>query len=56
MHTLKRTRLAIFAGMLPAFIIYACIAILPIFISFYYSFFEWDVITDMFFVGLGNYA
>ncbi len=56
MHTLKRTRLAIFAGMLPAFIIYACIAILPIFISFYYSFFEWDGITDMFFVGLGNYA
>lgn len=56
MHTLRGTRFAIFLGLLPSLLIYLAIAVLPIFISLYYSFFSWDGITDMVFVGFGNFT
>lgn len=56
MHTLKRTRLAIFLGMLPALLVYLSIAVAPIFISLYYSFFDWNGITDKIFVGFSNFV
>ncbi|MBD2845793.1 sugar ABC transporter permease [Paenibacillus sp. IB182496] len=56
MHTLKRTKLAIFAGLLPSLIIYIGIAVVPIAMSLYYSFFDWDGITAKEFVGLGNFT
>ena len=56
MHTLRKTRLAIFFGLLPALAIYIGIAIIPIVLSMYYSFFDWDGITDMSFIGLDNFT
>lgn len=55
MHTLKGTRFAIFIGMLPALVIYVGIAVIPIFVSLYYSFFNWDGITDKAFIGFDNF-
>lgn len=46
---------AIIAFVLPAFIVFAAIIILPMFISTYYSFFDWDGIGEMKFIGLQNY-
>ncbi|GBF77663.1 sugar ABC transporter permease [Paenibacillus sp. 598K] len=56
MHTLKRTKLAIFLGLLPSLIIYIGIAIVPIGLSLYYSLFNWDGITDKLYVGFGNFS
>lgn len=56
MHTLKGTRFAIFIGMLPALLIYVGIAVIPIFVSLYYSFFNWDGITDKAFIGFDNFV
>ncbi|MDQ6417831.1 sugar ABC transporter permease [Paenibacillus sp. LHD-117] len=56
MHTLKRSRLAIFIGLFPALLIYLGIAIVPIGISLYYSLMDWNGIGDMKFAGLDNYA
>lgn len=56
MNTLRGTRIAIFFGMLPALIIYIGIAIIPIFVSLYYSFFDWDGITAKTAVGFENYV
>ncbi|MDG0813498.1 carbohydrate ABC transporter permease [Cohnella rhizosphaerae] len=56
MNTLKGTRAAIFFGMLPALLIYLCIAIIPIFVSLYYSFFNWDGISAKSAVGFDNYV
>ncbi|NOU98665.1 carbohydrate ABC transporter permease [Paenibacillus planticolens] len=55
MHTLKRVRLAIFLGILPSLVIYLGIAVLPIAISFYYSFLNWDGFSPAVFVGLDNF-
>jgi raffinose/stachyose/melibiose transport system permease protein len=56
MHTLKGTRLAIFFGMLPSLLIYLGFAVIPIFISLYYSFFDWDGITQKVFIGMDNFT
>lgn len=40
---------------LPAFLIYAAIVIVPLFISAFYSTFEWDGIGEKIFIGLENY-
>ncbi|MBW7458647.1 carbohydrate ABC transporter permease [Paenibacillus sepulcri] len=51
----KRMALTIFIGMLPALIIYIGFAMVPIAMSFYYSFFNWDGLSDMTFAGWDNY-
>ncbi|MFH5182454.1 carbohydrate ABC transporter permease [Paenibacillus sp. TAB 01] len=55
MHALKKTGSTVFFGMLPALIIYIGIALVPIGMSFYYSFFNWDGLSPMKFTGLDNY-
>jgi raffinose/stachyose/melibiose transport system permease protein len=56
MHTLKRSKLAIFIGLFPALLIYLGIAIVPIGISFYYSLMDWNGIGAKTFAGLDNYV
>lgn len=56
MHTLKRTKLSIFMGLLPSLLIYLCFAIVPVFMSLYYSFFHWDGITGKIFIGFENFV
>lgn len=56
MHALKKANWAIFFGTLPALLIYVVIAVVPIGISVYYSFFSWDGLSDMLPVGLDNYS
>ncbi|GLX69761.1 carbohydrate ABC transporter permease [Paenibacillus glycanilyticus] len=56
MHTLKRSKLAIFIGLFPALVIYLGIAIVPIGISFYYSLMDWNGIGSKSFVGFDNYV
>ncbi|BBI33763.1 carbohydrate ABC transporter permease [Cohnella abietis] len=56
MHTLKGTKYAIFFGLLPALIIYLGIAVVPIGMSAYYSFFNWDGIRPLSYVGLENFT
>jgi len=47
---------AILVFVLPAFIIFCGIVILPMFISTYYSVFKWDGIGEKIFIGLANYS
>lgn len=56
MHVLKRTGWTVFLGMLPALVIYIGIALVPIGMSFYYSFFQWDGLSPMKFLGLDNFV
>lgn len=56
MHTLRKTKLAIFMGLLPSLIIYIGVAIVPIILSLYYSFFNWDGISAKVFIGLDNFS
>jgi len=56
MNITKRMGLTIFVGMLPALIIYMGIAMLPVAMSFYYSFFNWNGLSHMSFIGLDNYV
>jgi raffinose/stachyose/melibiose transport system permease protein len=56
MHVLKRSGWAVFIGMLPALAIYIGIALVPIGMSFYYSFFNWDGLSPMKFIGLDNFV
>ncbi|MFD0677577.1 MULTISPECIES: carbohydrate ABC transporter permease [unclassified Paenibacillus] len=56
MHALKRTGWTVFIGMLPALIIYIGVALVPIGMSFYYSFFNWDGLSPMKFIGIDNYV
>lgn len=56
MHTLRKTKLAIFVGLLPSLIIYVGVAILPIILSLYYSLFNWDGISAKVFIGLDNFG
>ncbi|TDF93028.1 carbohydrate ABC transporter permease [Paenibacillus piri] len=56
MHALKRAGWTAFFGMLPAMVIYIGIALVPIGMSFYYSFFNWDGLSPMKFTGLDNYV
>ncbi len=46
---------AILVFVLPAFILFCGIVIVPMFISVYYSFFEWDGIGEKVFNGIANY-
>jgi raffinose/stachyose/melibiose transport system permease protein len=55
MHTLKRTSWAIALGLFPALAIYIGIAVVPIAMSVYYSFVDWDGLTDARFIGLDNF-
>lgn len=55
----KRVRRDGFVGwafVLPALLMYAAFELLPLAMSFVYSFFRWDGIRPMTWVGLGNYA
>lgn len=56
MHTLKGQKLAIFLGLLPALLIYLGIAVIPIAISIYYSFMDWNGLSAMTFVGFDNFS
>jgi raffinose/stachyose/melibiose transport system permease protein len=51
----RRTGWIVFLGMLPALIIYVGIALVPIGMSLFYSFFNWDGLSAMRFVGLDNF-
>jgi len=55
-HTLKNIRLALAIGILPSLLIYLGIAVLPIGISFYYAFLDWDGFSEATFVGLDNFV
>lgn len=48
-------RKAVAVFVLPAFLIYAAIVIVPLFISAFYSTFEWDGIGEKIYIGLENY-
>ncbi|GAE32606.1 carbohydrate ABC transporter permease [Halalkalibacter hemicellulosilyticus] len=54
MHLLK-SPWKIGLGIIPALLIYCVFSIIPIFISFYYSFMSWDGFSPMQFVGLDNF-
>jgi raffinose/stachyose/melibiose transport system permease protein len=56
MNVTKRMGITIFVGMLPALIIYIGIALVPVAMSLYYSFFDWNGLSSMTFVGLDNYV
>lgn len=51
----KRMAMTIFVGLLPALILYIGIALVPVAMSFYYSFFDWNGLSSMTFLGLDNY-
>lgn len=56
MNVTKRMGITIFVGMLPALIIYIGIALIPVAMSLYYSFFDWNGLSSMTFVGFDNYV
>lgn len=45
----------IMLGIIPALVIYCLFSIIPIFISFYYSFMSWNGFSAMEFIGLANF-
>lgn len=55
MHILQRNKLAILIGLVPALLIYLIFSIIPILISIYYSFMDWNGFGSMKFVGLQNF-
>lgn len=55
MYNVKRSKVAVFLGILPALLIYIVFAIYPILQSFYYSLMDWDGFTEMTFIGLDNF-
>ncbi|SEC61673.1 sugar ABC transporter permease [Paenibacillus sp. GP183] len=55
MQVARRVGITIFIGMLPALIIYIGLALIPIAMSFYYSFYDWNGLSAMTFTGLDNY-
>lgn len=54
MHLLKNPW-KIMLGIIPALVIYCLFSIIPIFISFYYSFMSWNGFSAMEFIGLANF-
>lgn len=56
MDRVLKDKKAIFIFMFPAFTIFLCIVVLPIFFSGYYSLLEWGGIGKGTFIGLNNYA
>lgn len=55
MHILQKNKLAILIGLVPALLIYLIFSIIPILISIYYSFMDWNGFGPMEFVGLQNF-
>ena len=51
-----RSRLSVLVFLLPPLLLYGAAVLLPILQSLFLSFFSWDGITDMEFVGLSNYT
>ena len=51
----NRSRLSVLIFLVPPLLLYAVAVLLPILQSLFLSFFQWDGVTDMQFVGLGNY-
>lgn len=51
-----RSRTSVLVFLLPPLLLYAVAVLLPILQSLFLSFFSWDGITEMRFVGLANYA
>lgn len=56
MDKVRQNKLAIFIFIFPASLLFFTIIIIPIAMSGYYSFLEWDGITKGVFVGLQNYV
>ncbi|MDO9397161.1 MAG: sugar ABC transporter permease [Herbiconiux sp.] len=52
----QRSRLSVLVFLLPPLALYGIAVLLPIFQSLFLSFFDWDGITPMLFVGLENYV
>ena len=52
----NRSRLSVLDLPRPPLLLYAVAVLLPILQSLFLSFFQWDGVTDMQFVGLGNYV
>ena len=52
----NRSRLSVLVFLLPPLLLYGAAVLLPILQSLFLSFFSWDGITDMQFVGLANYV
>ncbi len=55
MNRLLGNKLHIAVFILPSLIIFVCVAIIPLLITSFYSMFEYDGISEMIFLGLGNY-
>ena len=55
MKSVRQNKLAIVLFMLPASLLFFAIIIMPIFMSGYYSFLEWDGVNQPSFIGIGNY-
>ncbi|WP_104109129.1 carbohydrate ABC transporter permease [Arthrobacter sp. N199823] len=51
-----RSKLAVAVFLIPPLVLYGLAVLLPIVQSLFLSFFRWDGITDMKFIGLDNYA
>lgn len=56
MYLLTRNKWPFLAALAPAVAVYAVFAVIPIFVSFYYSLVEWNGFSDKTFVGLANFA
>src|SRR5690554_4317740 len=54
MDSVRKNKLAIFLFIFPAAILFFTVIIIPIFMSVYYSFFDYGVAKKIF-IGLGNY-
>lgn len=53
---MKKAKLGIrLVYMLPALLLFLCLVVLPVFMSLYNSFFEWDGINPKIFIGLENF-
>lgn len=55
MERMLRNKSAIIIFLLPALLLYTAIVFIPIVASIYFSFFKWDVINPMKFIGVDNY-
>jgi len=51
----RKTDYGSYAFLLPAFIVYFSVIVIPVFYSFYVSLFKWNGIAEMEYVGLKNY-
>ena len=56
MNKMLSNKKAILIFMLPATLMFLCVQILPIFMSGYYSLFDWDGMSEKTFIGFENYV